>query len=301
MSISVSHIYKSYGKQQVLNDLSFSINSGEIVGFLGNNGAGKSTTMKIITGYINADSGSVEVCGIDVRKSPLETHRLIGYLPEHNPIYPDMYVKEYLSFVAGLYKLGSKSKERVDEMIEKTGLVREYKKKIGTLSKGYRQRVGLAQALIPNPQVLILDEPTTGLDPNQIVEVRDLIKEVGKEKTVMLSTHIMQEVSAICDRVIILNKGQIVVDEKEPLVTSMAPAGTHSVLAEFLTQQPLEILAALPKVKHVKSLGNNLYLFDCEEDIRRNIFDYAVNSRSTLLTLKLNERSMEEVFREMTK
>lgn len=301
MSIAVSHLHKSYGKQQVLNDLSFSINSGEIVGFLGNNGAGKSTTMKIITGYISQDAGMVEVCGIDVQKSPLEAHRLIGYLPEHNPIYPDMYVREYLRFVAGLYRLGKEANHRVDEMIERTGLVKEYRKKIGTLSKGYRQRVGLAQALIPNPQVLILDEPTTGLDPNQIVEVRDLIKEVGKEKTVMLSTHIMQEVSAICDRVIIINKGQIVVDEKENSVTTVAREGVVSVVAEFATSQSLDVLAALPKVCSVKEMGVNTYLFDCEEDIRQTIFEYAINSHSILLTLKLNERSMEEVFREMTK
>lgn len=301
MSIAVSHLHKSYGKQQVLNDLSFSINSGEIVGFLGNNGAGKSTTMKIITGYISQDAGMVEVCGIDVQKSPLEAHRLIGYLPEHNPIYPDMYVREYLRFVAGLYRLGKEANHRVDEMIERTGLVKEYRKKIGTLSKGYRQRVGLAQALIPNPQVLILDEPTTGLDPNQIVEVRDLIKEVGKEKTVMLSTHIMQEVSAICDRVIIINKGQIVVDEKETSVTTVAREGVVSVVAEFATPQSLDVLAALPNVCSVKEIGVNTYLFDCEKDIRQAIFEYAINSHSILLTLKLNERSMEEVFREMTK
>lgn len=300
MSISVSHIYKSYGTQQVLNDLTFSINSGEIVGFLGNNGAGKSTTMKIITGYIEADSGSVEVCGIDVRKHSIEAHRQIGYLPEHNPIYPDMYVKEYLRFVAGLYKLGSKANERVDEMIERTGLVREYRKKIGTLSKGYRQRVGLAQALIPNPQVLILDEPTTGLDPNQIVEVRDLIKEIGKEKTVMLSTHIMQEVSAICDRVIIINKGQIVVDEKETSVTSVVSEGRVSIIAEFSSPQKVATLSALPCVLQVQEVGPNLYLFDCEKDVRQSIFEYAVGSHSILLTLRLNERSMEEVFREMT-
>lgn len=300
MSISVSHVYKSYGRQQVLNDLSFSINSGEIVGFLGNNGAGKSTTMKIITGYINPDSGSAEVCGINVQKSPLEAHRLIGYLPEHNPIYPDMYVREYLRFVAGLYKLGREANQRVDEMIERTGLVREYRKKIGMLSKGYRQRVGLAQALIPNPQVLILDEPTTGLDPNQIIEVRDLIKEVGKEKTVMLSTHIMQEVSAICDRVIIINKGQIVVDEKEESVASVVSEGRVSIVAEFSANQSVELLSALPNVYCVKEVGVNTYLFDCKEDIRQDIFEYAVNSHVILLTLRLNERSMEEVFREMT-
>lgn len=200
MTIEVRNLRKSYGSQLVLDDINFSIGDGEIVAFLGNNGAGKSTTMKIINGYLSKDSGDVRVCGIDVDKEPKKVHGLIGYLPEHNPIYPEQYVKEYLTFVAGVYGLtGADAKNRVDEMIEKTCLTREYKKRIGQLSKGYRQRVGLAAALIPDPKVLILGEPTTGLDPNQIIEVRNLIKEVGKEKSVMLSTHIMQEVSAICE------------------------------------------------------------------------------------------------------
>jgi ABC-2 type transport system ATP-binding protein len=301
MSITVEHLYKSYGKQLVLNDISFSIKSGEIVGFLGNNGAGKSTTMKIITGYLEADSGHVDVCGVDVAKNTLEAHRKIGYLPEHNPIYPDMYVREYLRFVAGLYKLGKETDARVDEMIERTGLMREYKKKIGMLSKGYRQRVGLAQALIPNPEVLILDEPTTGLDPNQIDEVRTLIKEVGREKTVLLSTHIMQEVSAICDRVIIINKGKIAVDDKESAVVSVQDDDSLVIQVEFSAPQSVEALGKLENVLSVKEAGLNTYLLRCSSDERARIFQYAVDQKTALLTLKLQEKSMEDVFRNYTK
>lgn len=285
----------------VLNDISFSIKSGEIVGFLGNNGAGKSTTMKIITGYLEADSGHVDVCGVDVAKNTLEAHRKIGYLPEHNPIYPDMYVREYLRFVAGLYKLGKQANARVDEMIERTGLTREYKKKIGMLSKGYRQRVGLAQALIPNPEVLILDEPTTGLDPNQIDEVRTLIKEVGREKTVLLSTHIMQEVSAICDRVIIINKGKIAVDDKESAVVSVQDDDSLVIQVEFSAPQSVEALGKLENVLSVKEAGLNTYLLRCSSDERARIFQYAVDQKTALLTLKLQEKSMEDVFRNYTK
>ncbi|MCK9156435.1 MAG: gliding motility-associated ABC transporter ATP-binding subunit GldA [Paludibacteraceae bacterium] len=301
MSITVRNLYKSYGKQQVLNDISFSISGGEIVGFLGNNGAGKSTTMKIITGYIEADKGKVEVCDIDVKKHPLESHRKIGYLPEHNPIYPEMYVKEYLRFVAGIYKLGKEANARVDEMIEKTGLTQEYKKKIGTLSKGYRQRVGLAQALIPNPEVLILDEPTTGLDPNQIIEVRNLIKEVGKEKTVMLSTHIMQEVSAICERVIIINKGHIVADDKESSIVSISQDAVLSLFVEFTKPQDLNILKAMDKVVSVTQEGESSYAINSSEDIREQVFRMAVASGQVILTMKQQERSMEDVFRSLTK
>lgn len=301
MSISVEHLYKSYGKQLVLNDISFSIGTGEIVAFLGNNGAGKSTTMKIITGYLEPDSGDVEVCGINVRKNPLESNRKIGYLPEHNPIYPDMFVKEYLMFIAGVYKLGKASEERVDEMIEKTGLTREYKKKIGMLSKGYRQRVGLAQALIPNPEVLILDEPTTGLDPNQIVGVRDLIREVGKEKTVMLSTHIMQEVSAICDRVIIINKGKIAVDDKESMVVSSASDHSLTVFVEFLQPTEAAFLKEIAGVSELTQMSSTTFVLTCENDVREQIFRLSVEHQQVLLTMRLQERSMEEVFRTVTK
>lgn len=299
MSILVKKLRKSYGHQLVLNDISFSIPSGQIVGFLGNNGAGKSTTMKIITGYVKPDAGTVEVCGIDIEKEPLESLRKIGYLPEHNPIYLEMYVKEYLRFVAGLYKLGAGANARVDEMIEKTGLTREYKKKIAMLSKGYRQRVGLAQALIPNPEVLILDEPTTGLDPNQILEVRDLIKEVGKEKTIMLSTHIMQEVSAICDRVIIINKGQIVADDKESDITSFDKK--TSILVEFAKPIDEKLIKEIDGVTSLLQCGDNMYEVESTEDVREAIFNHAVKMHNVILTLKERERSMEEAFRSYTK
>lgn len=299
--IQVQNLSKSFGTQKVLDDISFSIGTGEIVAFLGNNGAGKSTTMKIINGYLAPDSGSVQVCGLDVATHPQETHKKIGYLPEHNPIYPDMYVKEYLMFIAGVYQLGKASKSRVDEIIEKTGLTREYRKRIGTLSKGYRQRVGLAQALIPNPEVLILDEPTTGLDPNQIIGVRDLIKELGQEKTVMLSTHIMQEVSAICDRVIILNKGKIAVDDKEDLVVSSNGNHTLSTLVEFLAPIDADFLKGIEGVLSVSHLTGNTFLLSSEGDIREKVFHACVAQNAVLLTLRLQERSMEEVFRTVTK
>ncbi len=212
VSLQINHISKQYGSQQVLQDLSFSIEKGQIVGFLGPNGAGKSTLMKIITGYLSADAGNVQVSGVDVQQQKLQAQRLIGYLPEHNPLYLDMYVRESLLFTAGLYDLGKNAKSRVDEMIERTGLSAEAHKKIHQLSKGYRQRVGLAQALIHDPEVLILDEPTTGLDPNQLVEIRTLIQDFGKERTVLFSTHIMQEVTAICDRFIIMRKGKLMED-----------------------------------------------------------------------------------------
>ncbi|MCB9017225.1 MAG: gliding motility-associated ABC transporter ATP-binding subunit GldA [Paludibacteraceae bacterium] len=301
MSITVRNLCKSYGKQQVLDNISFSISGGEIVGFLGNNGAGKSTTMKIITGYVEADKGTVEVCDIDVVKHPLESHRKIGYLPEHNPIYPEMFVKEYLRFVAGVYRLGKDANARVDEMIEKTGLTREYKKKIGMLSKGYRQRVGLAQALIPNPEVLVLDEPTTGLDPNQILEVRNLIQEVGKEKTVMLSTHIMQEVSAICGRVIIINKGRIVADDKESSIVSVSQDAVLSLFVEYSQPQDVNVLKALDSVVSVSQESESSYVINSSTDIRESVFRMAVANGQVILTMKQQERSMEDVFRSLTK
>ena len=213
MSILVKDLTKIYGEQKAVDNISFEIKTGEIVGFVGPNGAGKSTTMKILTGFIPPSSGEAKINALDLIENSLEIRKHIGYLPEHNPLYHEMYVKEYLEFVAGIYNLGKNTQSRIEEIIEQTGLTIEQKKKIGALSKGYRQRVGLAQALIHDPSILILDEPTSGLDPNQIIEIRNLISEVGKEKTVMLSTHIMQEVEAICDRIIIINKGKIVADD----------------------------------------------------------------------------------------
>lgn len=224
MSIIVSNVTKTYGHQKALDDVSFTIPAGEIVGFIGPNGAGKSTMMKIITGFFSADSGSVSVCGINAGPGATEMKRLVGYLPENNPLYTDMYVREYLEYVADIYRMGNRRREAVNSVIERTGLTPEQGKKIGALSKGYRQRVGLAQALIHDPQVLILDEATTGLDPNQIVEIRNLISEAGREKTVMLSTHIMQEVEAICSRVIIIDHGRIVADGPIDEISSLAGA-----------------------------------------------------------------------------
>jgi ABC-2 type transport system ATP-binding protein len=224
MSISVSHVTKTYGSQKALDDVSFNIPRGEIVGFIGPNGAGKSTMMKIITGFIAANAGEVSVCGLPAGPDAIEMKRLIGYLPESNPLYPEMYVREYLGYVADIYRMGKKRREAVSSVIERTGLAPEQGKKIGALSKGYRQRVGLAQALIHDPQVLILDEATTGLDPNQIIEIRNLISELGSERTVMLSTHIMQEVEAICNRVIIIDHGKIVADGPLSDIASLAGA-----------------------------------------------------------------------------
>lgn len=300
MSISVQQVSKHYGEQLVLNDVSFEIGSGEIVGFLGPNGAGKSTMMKIITGFVPFEKGLVEVCGLDVNQHSLETKGMVGYLPEHNPLYLEMYVKEYLQFVAEIYKLGKGSNARVDEMIEKTGLTAEYKKKIGQLSKGYRQRVGLAQALIPDPQVLILDEPTTGLDPNQLIEVRNLIAEIGKEKTVLLSTHIMQEVSALCGRVLIINKGNIVADEKAQNIVSISHMKSQVLTVELdKTINEKEFLSIKGVTKAVK-LSPTHFQLESKDDIRAEVFRFVADKGLTLLTLNQQERNMEDVFHELT-
>ncbi len=300
MSISIKNVTKHYGEQCVLNDVSFEIGSGQIVGFIGPNGAGKSTMMKSITGYVPYETGSVQVCGIEVKDNPLETKKQIGYLPEHNPLYLEMYVKEYLRFVAKMYKLGKGSNARVDEMIEMTGLTLEYKKKIGQLSKGYRQRVGLAQALIHDPEVLILDEPTTGLDPNQLVGVRNLISEIGKEKTVMLSTHIMQEVSAICDRVIIINRGNIVADEKEDEIVSASSKKSHVLTVELDKEIDESLFKNIPNVLSVAKVKTCLYQIESSEDIRGEVFKFVNEQGLTLLTLNQQERNMEDVFHELT-
>lgn len=300
MSILVQHVFKNYGEQCVLNDVSFKINSGEIVGFLGPNGAGKSTMMKIITGFVPYEKGSVKVCDMEVSMKSLETKGMIGYLPEHNPLYLEMYVKEYLLFIAEIYKLGKGSNARVDEMIEKTGLTAEYKKKIGQLSKGYRQRVGLAQALIPNPQVLILDEPTTGLDPNQLIEVRNLIAEIGKEKTVLLSTHIMQEVSALCGRVLIINKGNIVADEKAQNIVSISHMKSQVLTVELDKTIDEKEFRTIKGVKKVTKLNETLFQLESKDDIRAEVFRFVADKGLTLLTLNQQERNMEDVFHELT-
>ncbi len=302
MSIQVNNVTKTYGEQKALSEVSFGIDDGDIVGFLGPNGAGKSTMMKIITGFIPQTAGDVFVNGMNVIEKSLEVRSVIGYLPEHNPLYHDMYVKEYLEFVAGLYKMGKKTKERVGEMIELTGLTIEQRKKIGALSKGYRQRVGLAQALIHDPQVLILDEPTTGLDPNQIVEIRNLITEVGKQKTVMLSTHIMQEVEAICDRVIIINQGRIVANEEAKLLRTHVSGAHQTVVVEFLEDLKIPELRRVKGISEIKSFDDNKWLIESEsdKDIRPAIFRYAVDNQLTLLTMQKREKSMENIFRELT-
>ena len=299
MSIVVENLSKSYGKQQVLNNISFKIEKGEIVGFLGKNGAGKSTTMKIITGYRKMDSGRACVCGNDIAENPMQARRCIGYLPEHNPIYPDMYVKEYLTFVAKTYGMDNATK-RVEEMIDRTGLRRECLKKIGTLSKGYRQRVGLAQALIHDPEVLILDEPTTGLDPAQIVEVRNLIKEVGEQKTVMLSTHLMQEVSAICSRVIMLNNGKVVADAAEKDIVSMNADSTLTFAVQFSQAVDAEALKQIENVMSVKQIDQTSFLLASNTDISAQIFKFAVDNKVSLKSMTQQERNLEDVFRDLT-
>ncbi|NVK28560.1 MAG: gliding motility-associated ABC transporter ATP-binding subunit GldA [Flavobacteriia bacterium] len=297
MSIHVSNVTKLYGEQKALNDVSFKVNSGEVIGFLGPNGAGKSTMMKIITGYIPQSSGSVEVCGIDVREDSLAVRKKVGYLPEHNPLYTDMYVREYLAFVAGVH---GASKSKVDEMIQKTGLTPESHKKIGALSKGYRQRVGLAQAMIHDPEVLVLDEPTTGLDPNQLVDIRKLIREIGKEKTVMLSTHIMQEVEAVCDRVIIINNGVIATDKKTSEMRG--PEGSVTLNVEFDAPVSASALKKIPGVKRVQHVEGGHYLIEASEarDVRSDVFKFAVDNGRYILQSHQEKAKLEEIFRSIT-
>lgn len=291
-------MYKYYGEQAAVKNVSFVVNSGEIVGFLGPNGAGKSTTMKIITGFIPASEGEVKVCGLPVDVDSLETRKKIGYLPEHNPLYLDMYVKEYLEFVGKIYKIKN-VRQRVEEMIKAVGLEVEQGKKIGMLSKGYRQRVGLAAAIIHDPEVLILDEPTSGLDPNQLVEIRDLIKSIGKKKTVMLSTHIMQEVEAICDRVVIINKGEIVADSKASELQKQTTVQT--VYVEFEDTVSKSQLQKIEHVRKVEQVKDGWLLETTESvDLRRIISKHAADNNWLTLTLKIEEKSLEEVFKELT-
>ena len=302
MSIIVQSVSKFYGQQKALDNISFEVSTGEIVGFIGPNGAGKSTMMKIITGFIPASTGKISVNGLPVEGDNPEVKKQIGYLPENNPLYPEMYVREYLGFVASIYKTGSSVKKQTDNIIELTGLAPEQNKKIGALSKGFRQRVGLAQALIHNPAVLILDEATTGLDPNQIVEIRNLIKEAGKKKTVMLSTHIMQEVEAICDRVIIIDKGVIVADEEKSNIYSKIKRPKQVIHVEFDKDTKASSLAEITNVKSVKKIRDNVWLIEAEsdEDIRPSLFNYAVKNNLTVLSLNKQESNLEEVFRQLT-
>ncbi|MFD0963524.1 gliding motility-associated ABC transporter ATP-binding subunit GldA [Pseudofulvibacter geojedonensis] len=297
MSISVSNISKLYGEQKALNNISFSVNKGEIVGFLGPNGAGKSTMMKILTTYIQATEGEASVNEFDVNEQEKEVQKSVGYLPEHNPLYLDMYVKEYLHFNASVYNT---PKERIEEVINLTGLTPESHKKINQLSKGYRQRVGLANALLHNPDVLILDEPTTGLDPNQLVEIRELIKNVGKEKTVFLSTHIMQEVEAICDRVIIINKGELVADAS---LVDLKKDQQQIIEVEFDYRVEDVLMKRLPNIIDAKNTYDMVWelTFDTQEDMRAAIFDFAAKNELKILKLDTKNNSLESLFRELTK
>jgi len=299
MSIEVKDISKSYGEQKALDAVSFSINKGEIVGFLGPNGAGKSTLMKILTTYLTADEGTALVNGSDVTTQQKAVQKSVGYLPEHNPLYLDLYVREYLAFNSDVYKV---DKSRIEAMIELTGLSPEAHKKIGALSKGYRQRVGLAAALLHDPEVLILDEPTTGLDPNQLVEIRDLIKNIGKDKTVFLSTHIMQEVEAICDRVIIINNGKIVTDKK---LKNLVKDNKEAQVIEVEFDKPVDetLVQSLPELTAAKNTKGNTWelTFTAENDMRPAVFDFAQANNLRTLQIALKSKNLETVFREMTK
>lgn len=297
MSIKVSNLSKVYGEQKALDSVSFSIKNGEIVGFLGPNGAGKSTMMKILTGYIPQTEGEALVCDLNIEEDSIAVRRKVGYLPEHNPLYLEMYVKEYLQFMAGVHKV---SKARVEEMIEKVGLSPEKNKRLGQLSKGYRQRVGLAAALLHEPEVLILDEPTTGLDVNQLVEIRQLIKEAGADKTVMLSTHIMQEVEFLCDRVIIINKGKIVADRP---IADLKQATLGTVYqVEFDGAASKTALKKINGLKNLEDLGANKWLLEARADVdlRAGVFDFAVKEGLAVLEIQKRDASLEEVFKKLT-
>lgn len=303
MSIVVKEVSKQYGSQLAVNKVSFEVHTGEIAGFIGPNGAGKSTTMKMITGTLSPDSGAVWINELSALDHQKEIRGMIGYLPENNPLYHEMYIREYLQYVAGLYKLtGKTARNRISSVIGMTALSNEVSKKIGSLSKGYRQRVGLAQALIHDPEILVLDEPTSGLDPNQLVEIRNLISAIGKEKTVLLSTHILQEVEAICDRVLIINNGTIVADEDAQSLKEKSEGQTRTIHIELDGTVDPEIWTKLRFIDHVKSIGSNQFLLETHEihDIRGDIFNFAVNQNLTILSLSLKKKSLEEVFRELT-
>jgi ABC-2 type transport system ATP-binding protein len=300
MSITISNLSKNYGAQKAVNNISFTINKGEIVGFLGPNGAGKSTTMKMITGYLKADGGNAVVCGITVDENSNETKKKIGYLPEANPLYFDMYVREYLDFITNVHHVENK-KQKIEEVIKTVGLSAEANKKIGQLSKGYKQRVGLAAALIHNPEVLILDEPTSGLDPNQIVEIREVIKELGKDKTVLFSSHIMQEVEAICDRVIIINKGNIVADDSLGNLQK-GKTGNHIVMVLFKEPVAIETLKNLKEVSGIEQAETGSWKLKTgnPESVRKQLMELSLQNNLNIVSLQSESNSLEEVFRNLT-
>lgn len=302
MSISVENVSKVFDSQRTLDKVSFIVNSGEIVGFIGPNGAGKSTLMKIICALMAPTSGAVHINGIGVSLNAIEIRRLLGYLPENNPLYPDLYIQEFLQYVGGLYGLGNRIHKRVREVIGLTGLEPEMHKKIGLLSKGYRQRVGLAQAILHDPEILILDEPTTGLDPNQLVEIRNLISALGKEKTVILSTHIMQEVEAICQRVIIINKGQIIANDLTGNISRHSGLESHTTVVEFREEINPEILRDLQGMIGLRQLRSGTWLIETtgDLDIREELFRLAVKNSLVILSLHKKDRKLEDVFRELT-
>lgn len=301
MSFQVNHLSKIYGRQKAVDDISFSIEKGEIVGFLGPNGAGKSTTMKIATTYLPPSSGKVLVNGLDVEEQPMKVKKIIGYLPEHNPLYLDMYVHEYLRFIGSVYGLSSKQlKPRIGQIVEMCGLSQEQNKRIELLSKGYRQRVGLAQALIHNPEVLILDEPTSGLDPNQIIEIRKLIKQISQNKTVIFSTHIMQEVQALCDRVIVINKGQIVADDQLKNIIK-GKGGAAVLVVELQGEINQEDLLKVQGVAEIYKSGSAFRIVSEEGvDVRAELFRFTAERNISVISLKQEENTLEEIFRSLT-
>ncbi len=301
MSIEVKNLLKVYGQQKAVNNISFKVNKGEIVGFLGPNGAGKSTTMKIITGYLQQSGGEAYVCGVNVSNDPLETKKKIGYLPELNALYYEMYVREYLAFVAEIHQIENR-KAKIESVIELTGLTVESKKKLGQLSKGYKQRVGLAAALIHDPEVLILDEPTSGLDPNQIIEIREVIKKQGKDKTVLFSSHILQEVEAICDRVIIINKGELVADDKLSNLRKQS-SSSNVVKVSFKESLEKEWLEKLPAARTVnRTDANNWQLAtDNPEQLRKQILELSLEHNLNIVSLQSESQSLEDIFRSLTK
>lgn len=300
MSITIKNITKVYGEQKAVDDISFTIHKGEVVGFLGPNGAGKSTTMKILTGYLHQDDGEAYVADINVREQPLESKKKIGYLPEANPLYFEMYVREYLDFIADVHSISNK-KQRIEEVIQMVGLTPESKKKIGQLSKGYKQRVGLAAALLHDPEVLILDEPTTGLDPNQIIEIREVIRSLGKDKTVLFSSHILQEVEAICDRVIIINKGKLVADNS---ISQLRDNTTSALQVQVQYREDIEIsmLSGLPGIDTISktAVGNFSITTADPQAMRRQLLEHSLLHNLNIVSLHSGETSLEDIFKELT-
>ncbi len=301
MSIEVNNLVKIYGEQRAVDNISFKVGKGEIVGFLGPNGAGKSTTMKIITGYLQASAGSAFVCGMNVSQKPLETKKRIGYLPEQNALYYDMYVKEYLAFISEVHQLKARQ-NAIDKAIATVGLTLESKKKVGQLSKGYKQRVGLAAAIIHEPEVLILDEPTSGLDPNQIIEIREVIKQQGADKTVLFSSHILQEVEAICDRVIIIDKGKLVADDSLDNLQKTTKK-SHSVIIQFKEDVDLEMMEKIREVSSAERTNDSTFKLQTlnPEAVRKQILELALLHNLNIVSLHSEEQSLEDVFRSLTK